>query len=132
MLDWLRKLTCNEAEPAKVYIYQIDHEHERTYTENIVEYLEGQGVVCLSIQMRADELRPELQLCLDDRPTAVVGFNSTLDHSWLSSGQFLAAAEKSGIPILQWILDHPSSRWHEFYASTAANTRFRLNSEQER
>jgi hypothetical protein len=131
MLDWLRKLTRNEAEPAKVYIYQIDHEHERTYTENIVEYLEGQGVVCLSIQMRADGLRPELQLCLDDRPTAVLGFNSTLDHSWLSSGSFLVAAEKYGIPVVQWILDHPSSRWHEFYASTATNCRFLLNTAQE-
>jgi hypothetical protein len=131
MLNWLRRLTRNEAEPAKVYIYQIDHEHERTYTENIVEYLQGQGVACLSIQMRADGLRPELQLCLDDRPTAVVGFNSTLDHSWLSSGSFLVAAEKYGVPVVQWILDHPSSRWHEFYASTATNCRFLFNTAQE-
>ena len=74
----------------------------------------------------------QLQLCLDDRATAVLGFNSTLDHSWLSSGHFLAAAEKSKTVVLQWILDHPSSRWHDFYASTLTNTRFLLNSEQER
>jgi hypothetical protein len=119
-------------EPAKVYIYQIDHEHERTYSENIVQYLEGHGVVCVPIQMRADGLRPELQLCLDDRTTAVLGFNSTLDHSWLLSGNFLAAAEKKGTPVLQWILDHPSSRWHEFYASTATNCRYLLNTDEER
>ena len=132
MLNWFRKIARHEAEPAKVYIYTIGHEHDSTYAENVVQYLESRGVLCRSIPLREDGLRPELELCLDDRATAVLGFNSTLDHSWLSSGQFLAAAEKSGIPILQWILDHPSSRWHEFYASTAANTRFLLNSEHER
>jgi hypothetical protein len=89
-------------------------------------------VLCRCIPLREDGLRPELELSLEDRATAVLSFNSALDHSWLSSGQFLAAAEKSGTPVLQWILDHPSSRWHEFYASTAANSRFLLNSEQER
>jgi hypothetical protein len=132
MLKWLQKITGNEAEPAKVFIYTIGHEHDSIYTENITQYLECQGVLCRSIRLREDGLRPELELCLDDRATAVLGFNSTLDHSWLSSGSFLAAAEKRRIPVLQWILDHPSSRWHEFYASTAANSRFLLNSEHER
>jgi len=132
MLDWLRKITRNEAEPAKVYIYTIGHEHDATYAENVVQYLESRGVLCRTIPLREDGLRPELELCLDDRATAVLGFNSTLDHSWLTSGQFLAAAEKSGTPVLQWILDHPSSRWHEFYASTPTNSRFLLNSELER
>jgi hypothetical protein len=132
MLNWLRKIVGNEAEPAKVYIYTIGHEHDSTYAENVVEYLESRGVLCRSIPLREDGLRPELELCLDDHATAVLGFNSTLDHSWLLSGHFLAAAEKNGTPVLQWILDHPSARWHEFYASTAANTRFLLNSEQER
>jgi hypothetical protein len=132
MLNWFRKSTRNKAEPARVYIYTIAHEHDSTYAENVIQYLESQGVLCRSIPLREDGLRPELELCLDDRATAVLGFNSTLDHSWLSSGHFLAAAEKRGTPVLQWILDHPSSRWHEFYASTVANTRFLLNSEQER
>jgi hypothetical protein len=132
MLSWLRKTACRDAETATVYIYTIDHEHDSTYAENVAQYLESQGALCRCIPLREDGLRPELELCLDDRATAVLGFNSTLDHSWLLSGQFLAAAEKNGTPILQWILDHPSSRWHEFYASTAANTRFLLNSEQER
>jgi hypothetical protein len=132
MLNWLRRFTRNKPEPAKVYIYLIDHEHDRTYAENVVQYLESQGVLCRSIPLRADGLRPELQLCLDDHATAVLGFNSVLDHSWLSSGSFLAAAEKNKTVVLQWILDHPSSRWHEFYASTAANSRFLLNSDYER
>ena len=132
MPKWLRRFTPNEPEPAKVYVYLIDHEHDRTYAENVVQYLQSQGVLCRSIPLRADGLRPELQLCLDDHATAVLGFNSALDHSWLSSGGFLAAAEKNKTVVLQWILDHPSSRWHEFYASTADNSRFLLNSEHER
>ena len=132
MLNWLRPFIRNEPEPAKVYIYLVDYEHDRTYAENVVQYLESQGVLCRSIPLRADGFRPELQLCLDDRATAVLGFNSDLDHSWLLSGSFLAAAEKNKTVVLQWILDHPSSRWHEFYASTTANSRFLLNSEHER
>jgi hypothetical protein len=133
MLSWLRKLTHAEPEPAKVYVYLVDHEHDRTYAENLIEYLESQGVVCVSIQLRADGLRPELLLCLEDRPTAVVGFNVTLDHSWLSSrpSSFLATAERTGTPVLQWILDHPCARWPEFYASTATNSAYLLNTEQE-
>jgi hypothetical protein len=131
--NWLRRrLDRAEAETAKVYIYQIDHEHDRTYTENVVQYLEGQGVLCRSIPLRADGLRPELQLCLDDHATAVLGFNADLDHSWLPSGSFLEAAGRRGIPVLQWILDHPSARWAEFYNSTSTNSRFLLNSECER
>jgi hypothetical protein len=132
MLGWLRRFGRDGAEPAKVYIYTVGYEHDSTYVENVVQYLEGQGVLCRGITLRADGFRPELQLCIDDRATAVLGLNSTLDHSWLASGSFLAAAEQNGIPVLQWILDHPSSRWHEFYASTVANSRFLLNTEQER
>ena len=131
MLNWLRKFSRLEPDPAKVYFYHIDHEHDRTYAENLIEYLQGQGIVCISIELRADGLRPELWLCLEDRPTAVIGFNATLDHSWLSSGSFLAAAERTGTPVLQWILDHPSTRWPEFYASTASNAAYLLNTEQE-
>jgi hypothetical protein len=128
----LRAFAREEAEPAKVYIFLADHEHDRIYAENIVQYLENRGALCRTITLRADGLRPELQLCIDDRATAVLSFNSTLDHSWLESGNFLTAAERNGISVVQWILDHPSSRWHEFYASTATNSRFLLNTEQER
>ena len=132
MLSWLRGFGREDAEPAKVYIFLPDHEHDRTYAENVAQYLENQGTLCRTITLRADGLRPELELCIDDRPTAVLSFNSTLDHSWLESGSFLTAAERNGISVVQWILDHPSSRWHEFYASTATNSRFLLNTEQER
>src|ERR1700728_1271277 len=119
-------------EPLKIYIYHTDHEHDRTYTENVVEYLQQRNALWRSITLSAEGYRPELQLCLDDRPTAVLGYNSQLDHSWVPSGSFMEAAERRNIPVLQWILDHPSSRWVEFQASTPANSRFLLNSEQER
>jgi len=131
MLTWLAKFARIEPEPTIVYIYHIDHEHDRTYAENLAEYLQGAGAACVSIQLRADGLRPELALCLHDRPGVVVGFNATLDHSWLPSGSFLEAAERTGTPVLQWILDHPSARWPEFYASTASNCRYLLNTEEE-
>jgi hypothetical protein len=131
MRSWLRRFGRDDAEPAKVYVYIVGYEHDRTYAENIVQYLEGQGALCRTIPLRADGFRPELQLAIDERATAVLGFNSTLDHSWLASGGFLGAAEQAGIPVLQWIVDHPSSRWHEFYASTVTNSRFLLNTEQE-
>jgi hypothetical protein len=118
--------------PPKVYIYHADHEHDRTYTENVVEYLVSQGVLWRSITLTARGSRPELQLALDDHATLVLGYNSQLDHSWLQSGSFMQAAEERGVPVVQWILDHPSSRWSEFSVSTPANSRFLLNSEHER
>jgi len=132
MLSWLKRPRHHGADPTKVYIYHGAHEHEGIYAENVVQYLESEDVLCRSLTLRPDGLRPELQLCIDDRATAVVGFNSTLDHSWLQSGSFLTAAEQNRIPVVQWILDHPSSRWHEFYASTITNSRFLLNTEYER
>ena len=131
MLSWLQKYARRDVERTKVYIYHIDHEHDRTYSENVIEYLQGRGVTCVAIQLRADGLRPELELCLDDPPSAVLGFNTTLDHSWLSNGSFLAAAERAGTPVVQWIVDHPSARWPEFYASTVSNSRYLLNTDEE-
>jgi hypothetical protein len=120
------------SDPPKIYIYHVDHEHDRTYTENLVEYLTDQGVLWRSMPLSFNGTGLELQLCLDDRPTAVLGFNSQLDHAWIGSCSFLEMAERHDVPVIQWILDHPSSRWPEFGASTAANSRFLLNSEHER
>ncbi len=90
-----------DSSPPKIYIYHIDHEHDRTYTENLIEYLVSKGVLWRSITLNADGYRPELQLCLDDCATAVLGFNSQLDHSWIQSGNFMDAAQRRGIPVLQ-------------------------------
>ena len=110
-----------------IYICHGGHEHDRIYAENVTEYLAERGVECTQIEFNEDGLRPELEQCLDG-PAGVLGFNSQLDHSWLQSGTFLAAAAHKQIPIIQWILDHPSVRWPEFTNSTPANSRFLLNS----
>jgi hypothetical protein len=126
-MDVLRR-----SDPAKIYIYHADHENDRTFTENVVEYLVSQNVLWRSIPLNPGSYRPELELCLDDRATAVLGYNFQLDNSWLDSGSFMEAAERHGVPVIQWILDHPSSRWSDFQNSNAANSRFLLNSEHAR
>ena len=121
-----------QASSSKIYIYHLDHEHDRIYTENLIEYLVSKGVLWRSITLNAGGYRPELQLCLDDGATAVLGYNSQLDHSWVQSGAFMEAAERRGLPVLQWILDHPSTRWPEFRASTPTNSRFIFSSDHAR
>ena len=66
--------------PSKIYICHIDHEHDRTYTENVVEYLNSKGVSTEVVQLVAGGLRPELEACLDDPEAAVLSFNFALDH----------------------------------------------------
>jgi hypothetical protein len=113
---------------SSIYICHGGHEHDRIYADNVTEYLSERGVECTQIECNEDGLRPELEQCLDV-PAGVLGFNAQLDHSWLQSGSFLAAAAQKGIPVIQWILDHPSVRWPEFSNSTPANSRFLLNSD---
>jgi hypothetical protein len=110
-----------------IYICHSGHEQDRTYSENLTEYFKGSGTACKIIEMNSSGLRPELQQCLDDHPIAVLGFNSQLDHSWLPTGSFLEAAASRHVPVIQWILDHPSCRWPEFNLSTSNNSRFLLN-----
>src|SRR5580693_3604970 len=95
----------------KIYVCHIDHEHDRLYAENVAEYLGGRSISTNVIQLAGDGPRHELQQCLDDPDAAVLSFNTTLDHSWLSLESFLRAAERRGVPVVQWILDHPSARW---------------------
>jgi hypothetical protein len=112
---------------SKIYICHSGHEHDRTYTENVTEYLEARGIECMILELNSSGQQPELQQCLDDQPVAVLGFNSQLDHSWLPTGSFLAAAAGRKVPVIQWILDDPSALWPEFKTSTPLNSRFLLN-----
>src|SRR5262249_16934883 len=116
---------------SRIYICRVDHEHDRIYTENIVEYLTGVGIATDVIELGSNGLRSELQKCLDDPAAAVLGFNHDIDHSWLPSGSFLDEAGRRGVPVVQWLLDHPSVRWAGFHSSTATNSRFLLNSPQQ-
>jgi hypothetical protein len=130
----LAEIQAGQAAPqnrSKIYICHSGHEHDRTYTENVTEYLEARGIECKILELNSSGQRPELQQCLDDRPVAVLGYNSQLDHSWLPTGSFLAAAAGQKVPVVQWILDHPSARWPEFNTSTSVNSRFLLNTKFE-
>ena len=79
--------------------------------------------------MGSDGNRPELLQCLEKTEACVLGFNSLLDHSWIEAEPFLAVAEARKVPVTQWILDHPSSRWRDFYQSTSTNSRYLFHSE---
>jgi hypothetical protein len=110
------------------YICHADHNHDRVFAENIIEYLEGEGIGSKTIVLQENGQRPQLRECLQDGVTAVLGFNSQLDHSWIESTSFLNAAAESNIPVIQWTLDHASTRLPEFHNSTAANSRFVFSS----
>jgi hypothetical protein len=112
----------------KVYVCRSQHENDQVYTENVTEYFDLHGVGYQVVELRPSGTRDELTECLHDGSTAVLGYNSQLDHSWIADRSFIDAAAERGVPVVQWILDHPSSRWHEFYVSTARNSRFLFHS----
>ena len=78
--------------------------------------------------------RPELAQCLNGDAIAVLGFNWHLDHSsgakqiFNGSRSFLDGARRAGVPVIQWIIDHPSSRWPNFRRTNATNSRFLFQS----
>jgi len=110
-----------------IYICHLAHDHPQVYSENVADYLASRDIGCKSLEFGSDGYRPELQRVLDEKPLAILGFNSELDHSWVASGEFLASAERARVPVIQWILDHPSIRWSEFTKSTRDNSRYLLN-----
>jgi hypothetical protein len=110
------------------YICHADHDHDRVFAENVTEYLDSQGIQSKSIVFGENGQRPQLRESLQDNVIGVLGFNAQLDHSWIESTNFLDAAAEKQVPVIQWILDHPSSRLFEFNNSTASNSRFLFSS----
>jgi hypothetical protein len=105
------------------------HEHDRVYAENLGEYFGQVGVACNVFEFEAPGRWPGLRRCLDENTIGVLGFNAQLDHCWVGSKDFLAAAALRNVPVIHWILDHPSARWHAFHHANAANSRFLFVSE---
>jgi hypothetical protein len=110
-------------------ICHTHHEHDRIYAENLCEYFGQIGVGCKVLEFAAPGRWPGLRRCLDENAIGVLGFNAQLDHCRAGSRDFLAAAALRDVPVIHWILDHPSARWHEFAHATAANSRFLFVSE---
>ena len=113
----------------KLYICHSIHENDRTYAENVCEFCDEVGISSTTIEVGSDGNRPELLQCLEKTEGCVLGFNSLLDHSWIEAEPFLAVAEARKVPVTQWILDHPSSRWRDFYQSASTNSRYLFHSE---
>jgi hypothetical protein len=105
------------------------HEHDRVYAENVSEYFGQIGVACKVFEFEAPGRWPGLRRCLTADTIGVLGINAELDHCWIGSKDFLAAAALRDVPVIHWILDHPSARWQQFTHATAANSRFLFVSE---
>src|SRR5262249_42126789 len=109
-------------------ICHADHNHDSVFADNLTEFFLAAGIASRTITLNHDGQRPELAACLQGSVLGVLGFNSQLDHSWIGDDRFLDLAARHGIPVIQWILDHPSSRLLEFDNSTPANSRFLFSS----
>jgi hypothetical protein len=118
--------------PPRTGYFQIchtRHEHDRVYGENLREYFAQIGIECRAFEFEAAGRWPGLRRCLTENTIGVLGINAQLDQCWIGSKDFLHAAALRQIPVIHWILDHPSARWHEFSHATAANSRFLFVSE---
>lgn len=111
------------------YICHVAYQHDRVYSENITEYFEQAGIRSKVVMFKEPGPAPELNECLQGDAIGVLGFNSQLDHCWIESTSFPDAAAQANVPVIQWILDHPSSRMAEFNNSTRANSAFLFSSE---
>ena len=119
----------NAQSSGTIYVCHREHEHDLLYAENTVNYLESVGISAKTITVNGANTGSTLLPLLDDHPLAVVGYNSLLDQSLLPSGSaFLSEAEEREITVIQWVVDHPSSRWHQFATSTTKNSRYLFNS----
>jgi hypothetical protein len=113
----------------KIIVCHQGHDNDAGYTENIFEFLAASGIDHafrhLGTPYTLDELR---DYQADGRSIALLGFNSQIDHSWIEKEPLVLAAGRHGVTVVQWLLDHPSSRWPEFQCSGAATSRFLFHS----
>src|SRR5262249_25220794 len=108
-----------------VYITRLDHPNEVIYAENVLQYFADTGVRAREIVINKDGAhRKELSQCLQGDATAVLGFNYHLDHACVGDHIFLDLAAKARVPVIHWIVDHPSARWPQFEYASARNSSF--------
>lgn len=114
---------------SRVIISHHGHEHDVVYTENVMEFLAGQRVARAAVNLATQEGQARLQKYLTQPATILLGFNAQLDQSWQAAENFVTVAARRGIPVIQWILDHPSTRFEEFKLSTSENACYLVNSD---
>jgi hypothetical protein len=115
----------------QIFICHYGHEYDRMFTENIFEYLHSQNISCYDLNLNLPSGQNKLRECLTNPAAIMLGYNAQLDHSHLGKEGFVTAAARQGIPVIQWILDHPSARWSEFESAVPAHSCYLLNSNYE-
>ncbi len=106
-----------------LFLCRTTHEHDRIYMENMGEFLARLGVPYQVMEFENPGQTPQLLQCLENA-IGILGLNSQLDHCWLGEENFLDVAAEHNVPVVHWIVDHPSARWHEFGHATPRNSRF--------
>jgi len=111
-----------------LYFVRVEHPNEVVYAENVLEYCLASGIPAREVVVNLDAARRHiLKECLADA-RAVVSVNWHLDHACLEDRPFLDVAEEAGVPVIHWMLDHPSHLWPKFGRSTPDNSRFLFES----
>ena len=113
----------------RIYICHHGHEYDMIFSENLYEYLIGKNIYSKIIDLTNCLLEDILS---KSRGAVIVGYNSQLDHSYIDGKSFVIEAARKKIPVIQWILDHPASRWPEFNLSATRHSAFLLNTEYEK
>jgi hypothetical protein len=113
----------------KIIVCHRGHDNDAGYTENIFEFLAASGIDHefrhLGTPLTVDELA---RYQADGRSVALLGFNAQIDHAWVGQEPLVQAAARHGVTVVQWMLDHPASRWPEFGYSSPATSRFLFHS----
>jgi len=121
--------STSEARRQKIVVCHEGHQNDEGYVENVFEFLIGRGIDHefrhLGTPFTLDELA---RYQADGRNVALLGFNAQVDHAWIEKEPLVSAAARHGITVMQWILDHPSSRWPEFKSSDPTTSRFLFHS----
>src|SRR5215204_2429681 len=123
----LLSIPAADVEPMGGYFYvtRPDHPSDAIYAANVIEYLSQQGVATRELVMSPDPAnRSELAECLSGDALAILGTIWNLDHACIGNQTFLDAAATAQVPVIQWVLDHPSAVWPRYQHSTAENSRY--------
>lgn len=124
----IRDLRHRQTRKQYLYYARLEHPNDAVNAENVLEYCSSSGIPAREIIMHSDgAMRSELKQCLSDA-LAVISTNWNLDHSCIDDRPFLDVAAEVGVPVIQWMLDHPSALWPQFVYTNANNSRFLFES----
>jgi hypothetical protein len=119
------RIICWNFTGKQFYLCHVAHPNDRVAAAKLAVRFKRARIQLEVIEFNTSGQRPELLPALGDDTLAVIGYNSQLDHSWIADDKFVALAGKKNIPVIHWILDHPSLRWPEFDLNLVApNVRY--------